>query len=177
MRHARAGNRLSRTSEHRKALLSNMACSVLEYGRIRTTLAKAKVSRRVVDRLISLGKEGSVHSRRQAYRILKDRKVVKRLFADIAPRFLDCQGGYTRIFKLGERHGDNAMVALLELTRVPVEPTKTKAKTAAKETPAPQPPTPSASKPTAEEPEKPKRFFEGLKKLLRPKEKVGARAS
>ena len=177
MRHARAGNRLSRTSEHRKALLSNMAGSVLEYGRIRTTLAKAKESRRVVDHLISLGKEGSVHSRRQAFRILKDRQLVKQLFADIAPRFLDCQGGYTRILKLSERPGDNAMVAFLELTRVPVEPAKGAKKAAAKETPAPQSPAAPAKQPSGEEPEKPKGFFEGLKKLLRPKEKAGARSS
>lgn len=177
MRHARAGNRLSRTSEHREALLSNMARSVLEHGRIRTTLAKAKESRRVIERLISLGKEGSVHSRRQAYRILKDRELIKRLFADIAPRFLDCQGGYTRVLKLSERPGDNAIVALLELTRLPAEPPKGAVKAAVKDTPAPRPPPASERKPAAEEPEKPKGFFEGLKKLLRPKEKAGARVS
>ena len=175
MRHARAGNRLSRTSEHRKALLSNMACSVLEHGRIRTTLAKAKESRRVVDQLISLGKEGSVHSRRRAYRLLKNRDLVKRLFADIAPRFLDCHGGYTWVLRMEDRPGDGATTALLELTRLPAEPKKPAAKAAAKETPAPQPASTSASKQAAEEPQKPKGFLEGLKKLLRPK--VGAPAS
>ena len=176
MRHARGGNRLSRTSEHRDALLSNMARSLLEHGRIRTTLAKAKESRHVVERLIGLGKEGSVHSRRRAYRILKDRKLVKQLFADIAPRFLDCQGGYTRILKLSERLGDCAPVALLELTRLPVETPSQKAKGTAAVTQAP-PPSTTPPKPAAEKPEKPKRFFEGLKKLLRPREKAGAHAS
>ena len=177
MRHARGGNRLSRTSEHRDALLSNMAGSLLEHGRIRTTLAKAKESRHVVERLISLGKEGSVHSRRRAYRILKDRALVKRLFADIAPRFLDCRGGYARIVKLSERPGDCATVALLELTRLPVATPKRTVKAAAKETPASPAASTAQPKSVAEQPEKPKGFFEGLKKLLHPKEKAGARAS
>jgi large subunit ribosomal protein L17 len=128
--------------------------------------------------LIGLGKEGSVHSRRRAFRILKDRQMVKRLFADIAPRFLDRQGGYTRILKLSERHGDNAMIAFLELTRLPAETPKATNQAAKKDTPAPRPSSAPESAPSgAETVEKPKGFFEGLKKLLRPKDKVGARAS
>ena len=120
MRHARRQLRLGRTSEHSQAMLANMARNLLRHGRVHTTVAKAKVSRRVVDRLITLGKEGSLHARRRAFRILQDRGLIKQLFADVAPRFLDCQGGYTRVLKLdGARHGDGAQMAVLELTRLP----------------------------------------------------------
>jgi large subunit ribosomal protein L17 len=154
-----------------------MARNVLQHGRIRTTVAKAKEAQRLIDRLVGLGKEGSVHSRRRAYRVLKDRDLVKRLFAEVSPRFLDCQGGYTRVLKLGHRNGDGAATALLELTRLPAGPPKAPPKPKAKAEPAPAaktPAVPHAPKPKAEAaPEKPKPFLEGLRRFFRP-QKTGA---
>ena len=173
MRHARRTRRLSRPSEARAALLANTARNLLQHGRIRTTVAKAKETQRVVERLISFGKEGSVHSRRQAYRILRDRTLVKQLFAEIAPRFLDCQGGYTRVFKLAPRVGDGATQALLEFTRLPVELPKAPPKAKAPKAQQPKPQEPAAPKAPTEEaqPPKPKRLFEGLREFFRPKQK------
>ncbi len=168
MRHARHVRRLSRPSEHRQALLSNLASAVLQHGRIRTTVVKAKETQRVIDRLISLGKEGSIHSRRQAFRLLQDRGDVKRLFADIAPRFLDCAGGYTRVLKLSPRVGDGAPLALLELTRLPVEAPKAPQKAKPERAPREAPPESAAPTPKAA-PQKPKRLFEGLRGLFHPK--------
>ena len=170
MRHARRNQRLSRPSAHRKSLLSNLAKQVLRHGRIRTTVAKAKESQRVVDRLITWGKDGSVHSRRLAYRILQDQILVKQLFGDVAPRFLDCQGGYTRVLRLSPRLGDGAKQALLELTRLPAATPK-RAPAAAAHAPAPKPGTPPKTTPEVESDESKKSgtFFEGLRKLFRPK--------
>ena len=170
MRHARNVNRLSRTSEHGKAMLANTARNVLLHGRIRTTLPKAKATQRVVERLITLGKEGSIHSRRRAYRVLQSRDIIKQLFGEIAPRFLDCRGGYTRVLRLSRRQGDGAQVALLELTRLPAErPTPVKAKAE----PAPKPAEGTQRKEAAEtseaEGQKPKKFLEGLRELFRTK--------
>lgn len=172
MRHARRSRRLSRPSEPRRALLTITARNLLQHGRIHTTVAKAKETQRLVDRLISFGKEGSVHSRRQAYRLLQDHSLVKRLFAEIAPRFLDCQGGYTRVLKLSPRMGDGALKALLELTRLPVKTPTVPPKTAKAKhpTPAQEPVTPKAPQEEAAA-AKPKRFFEGLRELFRPKKK------
>lgn len=167
MRHARRHDQLSRPFEPRQALICNMATSLVKYGRVRTTLTKAKAMQRVADRLVTLGKEGSVHSRRQAFRILKDRDIVKQLFGDIAPRFLDVHGGYTRVLKLDNRRGDAAPTALLEFTRLPaVEAPKAPEKTKAKAPAAAK--APEGSK--AEEKEsKPKKFLEGLRDLFRRK--------
>ena len=171
MRHGRRNVRLSRRSEHRQAMLDNMACNLLLHGRIRTTVAKAKETKRLADRLISFGKEGSIHSRRQAYQVLQDRGLVKRLFAEVAPRFLDCQGGYTRVLRLAPRAGDGAELALLELTRLPVEPPKKSPKVKAERIapPAKEADAPPAKKEHGEEPQKPKKFFEGIRELFRPK--------
>ena len=148
-------------------MIGNMATALVKHGRIRTTLAKAKAMQRVADRLVTLGKEGSVHSRRQAFRILKDRDIVKQLFGDVAPRFLDVRGGYTRVLKLGNRLGDAAPTALLEFTRLPVEAPKAPEKSKAK------PKTPEAPKAQApkgeEEAAKPKKFLEGLRALFKRK--------
>jgi large subunit ribosomal protein L17 len=166
MRHARRELRLGRTAEHSQATLDNLARNLLLHGRIRTTVAKAKVSRRVVDRLITLGKDGSVHARRQAYRVLQDRGLVKQLFADIAPRFLDCRGGYTRVLKLdGARHGDGAQTAILELTRLPAPP---------KGGPAPRKAKPAEPARPAPEQPKPKGFLEGLRGLFGKKKESGS---
>ena len=176
MRHARRVARLSRTSEHREATLANMARNLVRHGRIRTTVTKGKEAQRVVDRLVSLGKDGSVHARRQAYRVLQDRDLVKRLFAEIAPQFLDCAGGYTRVLKLSIRPGDGAHVALLELTRLPATETPRASKTAAQKTAPSAPKKPSATpqapsaKDEPEEPKKGKGFFEGFREWFKPKQ-------
>ena len=151
-------------------MLCNMATALVKHGRIRTTLAKAKAMQRVADRLVTLGKEGSVHSRRQAFRILKDRDIVKQLFGEIAPRFLDVHGGYTRVMKLGNRNGDAAPTALLEFTRLPVEAPKAPEKGKAKPTTpkAPEAHTPQAPK-GEEEAAKPKKFLEGIRDLFKRK--------
>ena len=175
MRHAKVASRLSRTSGQRKAMVAITAKNLLHHGRIRTTVAKAKQTQQAVDRLISLGKDGSVHSRRQAYRVLRDRTAVKALFAEIAPRFLDCQGGYTRVLKMGHRLGDGASLALLELTRLPVELPSAPAKAKGQPKPA-TPPQPATKETKEQEGAKPKRFFEGLRELFKTK-KGGAESS
>ena len=173
MRHGKGGRRLSRVQEQRQALLDNTARNLLIHGRIRTTVVKAKETRRLADRLITYGKEGSVHARRLAYRVLQDRTLVRRLFADIAPLFQDCQGGYTRILRLTTRPGDGAELALLELTRFPAaEAPKTKPQAKASKAAAPEPATAKATSAAEEGQEKPKGFFEGLRKLFGPKTKT-----
>lgn len=116
MRHRKKGRALSRTSSHRKAMLRNMATSLLVHERIETTEAKAKELRPVVEKLITLGRVDDVHSRRQARRMIEDRSALQKLFDDIGPRFKERPGGYTRILKLGSRKGDGADVAIIELT-------------------------------------------------------------
>lgn len=176
MRHARNTVRLSRTMSHQRALVSNMARNVVQYGRVRTTVTKAKHLQPTIDRLITWGKDGSVHARRQAYCLLKDRTLVKRLFAVVAPEFVTCQGGYTRVIKLAPRYGDGAELALLELTRRPAEMPKPAPAAKAERAPArPDGPTEPAA-PAAAVPKKPKRFFEGLRTLFAPKTKIRDRA-
>jgi large subunit ribosomal protein L17 len=115
MRHARSGKKLGRDSAHRKALYSNLAGALIEHGRIETTEAKAKAVKAFAEKMITLGKRGDLHARRQALAALRSNDVVHRLFADVAPRFEDRPGGYTRIVKLGPRHGDAAEMVYLEL--------------------------------------------------------------
>jgi large subunit ribosomal protein L17 len=115
MRHARSGKKLGRDSAHRKALYSNLAGALITHGRIETTEAKAKAVRPYAEKLITLGKRGDLHARRQAMAELRSNDVVHKLFADIAPRFSERNGGYTRVVKLGPRQGDAAQMALLEL--------------------------------------------------------------
>ncbi len=115
MRHRKAGRRLNRSSSHRKAMLSNMAVSLLVHEQIKTTLPKAKELRRVVDRMISLGKKGSLHARRQAHSYLRDDAAVSKLFDGLAERYKERPGGYTRVLKAGFRHGDAAPMAVIEL--------------------------------------------------------------
>ena len=114
MRHQKRVAKLGRTASHRKALMANLASAMIKHGKIKTTDAKAKELRRVVERLITLGKKGTVHHRRQAFRVLQNRDLVKSLFGHIAPQYKDRQGGYTRIIKLGFRDNDNAAVSLIE---------------------------------------------------------------
>jgi len=115
MRHRVAGRKLSRHTQHRELMFRNMLVSLLQHERIRTTLAKGKELRSWADRIISLGKQGTLHARRRAFALLRDKKVVKRLFDEIAPKFKDRQGGYTRVYKLGWRQGDAAPLSLVEL--------------------------------------------------------------
>jgi large subunit ribosomal protein L17 len=115
MRHLKSGRQLSRNSAHRWALMRNLITALLREEKIRTTDPKAKELRRWVDRVITLGKRGSLHARRQALGIVQDKAVVRKLFDTIAPRFKDRPGGYTRIIKLGIRRGDAAQMSLIEL--------------------------------------------------------------
>jgi large subunit ribosomal protein L17 len=115
MRHRRAGRKLGRDSAHRKALYANLASALIEHGRIRTTEAKAKEVRPIVEEMITLGKRGDVAAQRQAVAFLRSKSVAHTLFAEIAPRFADRPGGYTRVVKIGPRQGDAAPMAYLEL--------------------------------------------------------------
>ena len=115
MRHRVKGKKLSRDTAQRKALLRNLVTSFLEKERIRTTLAKAKATRPVAEKMITLGKKDTLHSRRQALRFIYKKEVVKKLFEEIGPRFSERPGGYTRIIKIGPRQGDGAEMALLEM--------------------------------------------------------------
>lgn len=114
MRHARGYRRLNRTHEHRKALFSNMAGSLIEHEQIKTTLPKAKELRPIVEKLITLAKRGDLHARRQAAAQLKEDKDVAKLFAVLGPRYKERQGGYVRILKAGFRYGDMAPMAIIE---------------------------------------------------------------
>ena len=115
MRHHRKGKKLGRDAAHRKALYSNLAGALIEHGRIKTTVTKAKAVKPYAEQMITLGRRGDLHARRQATAFLRSRDVVHKLFADVAPLFKDRPGGYTRIVKLGTRPGDAAEMAYLEL--------------------------------------------------------------
>jgi large subunit ribosomal protein L17 len=115
MRHARSGKKLGRDSAHRKALYSNLAGALIEHGRIKTTVTKAKAVKPIAEQMITLGRRGDLHARRQATAFLRSRDVVHKLFAEVAPRFKDRPGGYARIIKIGPRPGDAAEMVYLEL--------------------------------------------------------------
>jgi len=115
MRHRVAGRKLSRHTQHRELMFRNMLVSLLQYERIKTTLAKGKELRSWADKIISLGKKGTLHARRRAFALLRDKGIVKKLFDEIAPRFKDREGGYTRVYRLGWRQGDGAPLSLVEL--------------------------------------------------------------
>ena len=139
MRHLKRTAKLGRTGEHRNAMLANLVCSLIKHKRVTTTLAKAKAARSVADKMVTLGKSGTIHDRRLAAARLHREDVVKILFNEIAPAQKDRHGGYTRIVKLGNRQGDASQKAILEWMDMPLPaPAETKpaeeAKTA--ETPA-----------------------------------------
>jgi large subunit ribosomal protein L17 len=115
MYHGNGHRRLNRTSEHRQAMLANMAGSLIEHEQIKTTLPKAKEIKRVIDKLITLGKRGDLHARRQAYAQLKQETQVRKLFAVLGPRYAERPGGYCRVLKAGFRYGDMAPMAIVEL--------------------------------------------------------------
>ncbi|PYL60410.1 MAG: 50S ribosomal protein L17 [Verrucomicrobia bacterium] len=114
MRHQKKTIKLGRTAEHRKALLANQVCSLIEHQRIKTTLAKARAVRPLAERMVTLGKNGSIHARRTALATLRQKNAVKKLFDDIAPKSAERNGGYTRIVKLGYRKSDSARMAFIE---------------------------------------------------------------
>jgi len=130
MRHRRAGKKLGRDSAHRKALYSNLAGALIEHGRIKTTVAKAKAVKPFAEQMITLGKRGDLHARRLVLAELRSQDVVHLLFADVGPRFADRPGGYTRIVKLGPRYGDAAEMVYLELVDYEPDGTATAATTA-----------------------------------------------
>jgi large subunit ribosomal protein L17 len=115
VRHARSGKKLGRDSAHRKALYSNLAGALIEHGRIKTTVTKAKAVKPIAEQMITLGRRGDLHARRQATAFLRSRDVVHKLFAEVAPRFKDRPGGYSRIIRIGPRPGDAAEMVYLEL--------------------------------------------------------------
>jgi large subunit ribosomal protein L17 len=115
MRHHRAGKKLGRDAAHRKALYANLTCSLIEHGRIKTTEAKAKAVKPLAEQMITLGRRGDLHARRQALARLRSQEIVHLLFSEVGPRFVDRPGGYSRIVKLGPRQGDSAEMVYLEL--------------------------------------------------------------
>ena len=174
MRHATRSQRLSVPSDRREALVNGLVRSLVIHGQIQTTYANAKEAQRLADRLVTWGKEGSVHSRRQALRILQDRSLVKRLVAEIAPRYVDIAGGYTRVVRLSVRPGDGAQRALLALSRLPAEePAAPKAPKPARGPDAPTAPKPQQG-PKAEEAKERKGFFQGLRDIWTRKKKGSA---
>ena len=114
MRHQKKTIKLGRTADHRRALLANQVCALIEHQRIKTTLAKAKAVRPLAERMVTLGKNGSIHARRRALAVLRQKSIVKKLFDDIAQRSAERNGGYTRIVKLGARKSDSARMAFIE---------------------------------------------------------------
>jgi len=114
MKHRVSGRKLNRTSAHRKAMFANMMASLVMHDRIETTLPKAKELKPLADRLVTLGKQQTLHARRRAVAIVRDKTAVKKVFDELAPRFEKRPGGYTRIYKLGCRHGDSAQMAMIE---------------------------------------------------------------
>ena len=115
MRHRNKGRKLNRTTSHRKALFSNQAVALFQNEGIQTTLPKSKELRRIAEKLITLAKRGDLHARRQAARTIRDHEVLRKLFNEIGPKYIDRNGGYTRIVKLGPRLGDAAPMAYIEL--------------------------------------------------------------
>jgi large subunit ribosomal protein L17 len=173
MRHQKKTVRLGRKAEHRKALLANQVCSLIEHQRIKTTLAKAKAVRPLAEKMVTLGKNGSLHARRTAFSALRHKDAVKKLFDEIAPRSTERNGGYTRIVRLGQRKSDSASMAFIEwvdaavvVEEKPAEDKKAKgkepeAKPKQKETKREEPKAKEKESPAAEEPKKKRRWFGG----------------
>ena len=152
MRHQKKTIKLGRTADHRRALLANQVCALIEHQRIKTTLAKAKAVRPLAERMVTLGKNGSIHARRRALAVLRQKNVVKKLFEDIAQRSAERNGGYTRIVKLGARKSDSARMAFIEWVdaeHIAAEKPKKEKKAKRKE---PEAKSPEAEQPAREEP-------------------------
>jgi large subunit ribosomal protein L17 len=131
MRHAKKTIKLGRKSEHRNLLLANQVCSLIEYNRIKTTLAKAKAVRPYAEKMVTLAKRGDLHARRIAFAFLRQGEAVRKLFGELAPRTAARQGGYCRIVKLGPRQSDSALMAYLEFVDQPAPENKPEPKAAA----------------------------------------------
>jgi large subunit ribosomal protein L17 len=171
MRHQKKTVRLGRKAEHRKALLANQVCNLIEHQRIKTTLAKAKAVRPLAEKMVTLGKNGSIHARRTAFSTLRHKDAVKKLFDEIAPRSTERNGGYTRIVRLGQRKSDSASMAFIEwvdaavvVEEQPAEEKKAKkkepkAEPKQKETKPEEPKAKEKESPAAEEPKKKRRWF------------------
>jgi large subunit ribosomal protein L17 len=171
MRHQKKTVKLGRKAEHRKALLANQVCSLIEHKRIKTTLAKAKAVRPLAEKMVTLGKNGSIHARRTAFSTLRHKDAVKKLFDEIAPRSTERNGGYTRIVRLGQRKSDSASMAFIEwvdaavvVEEKPAEEKKAKTKEPKaepkqKETKREEPKAKEKEAPAAEEPKKKRRWF------------------
>ena len=129
MRHLKAGRRLARTTEHRKAMLRNLVTQLLEHEQVQTTQAKAKEARQWAEKMITLAKRGDLHARRQTLRVVRTKKAMAKLFGELKDRYQDRPGGYTRIIPLGFRVGDGAPLTLLELVGRPEKLPKAKKKT------------------------------------------------
>jgi len=121
MRHGKSGKKLGRTTSHRIAMLRNMVTSFLKYEKIRTTDVKAKELKKVAEKMVTLGKRGDLHARRQALAFVRDKDVVSKLFDELSVRYRDWNGGYTRIIKIGHRNGDNAPMAIIEFIREAIQ--------------------------------------------------------
>ncbi|MBP9012908.1 MAG: 50S ribosomal protein L17 [Smithella sp.] len=128
MHHGKAGSKLGRTSSHKEAMLRNMVTSVIKHERIKTTDTKAKELRKLAEKMITLGKKGSLHARRQALSVVRDKDMVGKLFGELSERYRNRAGGYTRIVKAGYRYGDNAPVSILEFIQDEKKKEKAKAK-------------------------------------------------
>lgn len=156
MRHQNKTIKLGRTAEHRRALLANQVCALIQHQRIKTTLAKAKAVRPLAERMVTLGKNGSIHARRRALAVLRQKDAVKKLFEDIAQRSAQRNGGYTRIVKLGARKSDSARMAFIEWVDAEqvVEEKPAREKKAKRKEPEakPQQKTPETEQPEREEP-------------------------
>lgn len=150
MRHRKKTAKLGRSQAHRDSLLSNQVCSLIEHRRIKTTLAKAKATKPLAERMLTLGKKGDLHARRVAIAYLKHKDIVKKLFTEIAPASADRKGGYTRIVKLGPRQSDSAPMAYLEWVDFAFEPKKIEVE--ATEKPAKAKKAPKAEGEAAEKP-------------------------
>lgn len=135
MRHNKSGKRLGRNSSHRAAMLRNMVTSLIQHEKITTTDTRAKELRKLADRMITLGKRGDLHARRQALQVIQDRTVVAKLFDMVGPRYKDRPGGYTRVIKLGVRFGDNAPLSQIELVEEELPQRQESAPTAAETKP------------------------------------------
>ena len=155
MRHQKKTIKLGRTADHRRALLSNQVCALIQHQRIKTTLAKAKAVRPLAERMVTLGKNGSIHARRRALAVLRQKSVVKKLFDDIAQRSAERNCGYTRIIKLGARKSDSARMAFIEWVDIEhiAEEKPKKEKKAKRKEPEAKTQQPEAEQPAREEPQ------------------------
>src|SRR5215510_10740556 len=176
MRHQKKTIKLGRTADHRRALLANQVCALIQHQRIKTTLAKAKAVRPLAERMVTLGKNGSIHARRRALAVLRQKNLVKKLFDDIAQRSAERNGGYTRIIKLGTRKSDSARMAFIEWVdaeHVAEEKPKKEKKAKRKEPEAkPQQTTPEADESKREEPKSEAPSLEKEESIQAPAEEI-----